>query len=170
MLHLQQELFLILQDTSLDLDMILHQFPPLFAQTDRPLQTTIVMIILKLPINITIHLIITFILHQIQLPIQISTNIALKLIQLQQHKTPSYNYHIPMLHRKYILKIKELRILPLLILISHRLLKEDFITLHLHIYQLILCIKCIQIQILTLIQIHYHKIQSNIYLLNSHNN
>ena len=52
--------------------MILHQFPPLFAQTDRPLQTTIVMIILKLPINITIHLIITFILHQIQLPIQIS--------------------------------------------------------------------------------------------------
>ena len=50
--------------------------PPLFAQTDRPLQTTIVMIILKLPINITIHLIKTFILHQIQLPIQISTNIT----------------------------------------------------------------------------------------------
>ena len=169
MLHLQQELLLILQDTLLDLDMILHQFPPPFAQTDRPLQTTIVMITLKLPINITIHLIITFILHQIQLPIQISINITLKLIQLQQHKTPSFNYHIPLLHKIFILKIKEPRILPLLILISHRPLKEDFIILHLHIYQLILCIKCIRIQILTLIQIHYHKIQSNIYLLNSHN-
>ena len=124
----------------------------------------------KLLIDITIHLIITFILHQIQLPIQISTNITLKLIQLQQHKTPSYNYHIPILHRIYILKIKQLRILPLLILMSHKLLKEDFIILHLHIYQLILCIKCIQIQILTLILIHYHQIQSNIYLLNLHNN
>ena len=154
MLHLQQELSLILQDTSLDLDMILHQFPSLFAQTDRPLQTTIVMIILKLPINITIHLFITFILHQIQLPIQISTNITLKLLQLPQHKTPSYNYHIPLLHRIYLLKIKELRILQLLILISHKFLKEDFKTLHLHIYLLILCIRCIQI--LTLIQIHYH--------------
>ena len=92
MLHLQQELFLVLQDTLLDLDMILHQFPPLSAQIDRFLQTTIVMIILKLPINITIHLIITFILHQTQLPIQISTEITLKLKQLQQHKTPSYNY------------------------------------------------------------------------------
>ena len=153
--------------------MILHKFPPLFAQTDRPLQTTIVMIILKPPINITIHLIITFILHQIQIPIAISTKITLKLIQLHQHKTPSYNYHIPILHRIYILKIKEPRILPLPFLISHRLHKEDFITLHLHIpplYQLILCIKCIQVQILTLIQIHYHQIQSNIYLLNSHNN
>ena len=58
MLHLQQE-----QDTLLDLDMILHQFLLLFAQIDRFLQTTIVMIIPKLPINITIHLIITFILH-----------------------------------------------------------------------------------------------------------
>ena len=134
MLHLQQELFLILQDTSLDLDMILHQFPPLFAQIDRPLQTTIVTIILKLPINITIHLIITFIPHQTQLPIQISTKITLKLMQLPQHKTPSYNYHIPLLHRIYILKIKELRILPLLILISHKFLKENFKTLHLHIY------------------------------------
>ena len=74
------------------------------------------------------------------------------------------------LHRIYILKIKEPRILPLLILISHRILKKDFIIFHLHIYQLILCIKCIQIQILTLILIHYHQIQSNIYLLNSHNN
>ena len=170
MLHLQQELILIIQDTSLDLDMILHQFPPPFAQTDRPLPTTILMIIPKLPIDITIHLIITFILHQLQLTIQITTNITLKLIQLQQHKTPSYNYQIPILHRIYILKIKEPRILPLLILISHRILKEDFIILHLHIYQLILCIKCIQIQILTLILIHYHQIQSNIYLLNSHNN
>ena len=71
----------------------------------------------------------------------------------------------------YILKIKELRILQLLILIPHNLLKEDFKTLHLHIYQLILCIKCIQIliQILIRIQIHYHKIQLNIYFLNSHN-
>ena len=170
MLHLQQELILIIQDTLLNLDLILHQFPPPFAQTDRPLPTTILMIIPKLPTDITIHLIITFILHQIQLPIQISTNITLKLIQLQQHKTPSYNYQIPILHRMYILEIKEPRILPLLILISHRILKGDFITLHLHIYQLILCIKCIQIQILTLIQIHYHKIQSNIYLHHSHNN
>ena len=64
MLHLQQELPLILQDTLLDLDMILHQFPPPFAQTDRPLLVTILMIILKLPTDITIHLIITFILHQ----------------------------------------------------------------------------------------------------------
>ena len=147
-----------------------HQFPPPFAQTDRPLPTTILMIMPKLPTDVTIHLIITFILHQIQLPIQISTNITLKLIQLQQHKTPSYNYQIPILHRIYILEIKEPRIFPLLILISHRILKGDFITLHLHIYQLILCIKCIQIQILTLIQIHYHKIQSNIYFHHSHNN
>ena len=59
----------------------------------------------------------------------------------------------------------------LLILIPHNLLKEDFKTLHSHIYQLILCIKCIQIliQILIQIQIHYHKIQLNIYLLNSQN-
>ena len=168
MLHLQQELFLILQDTLLDLDMSLHHFPLLSAQIDRFLQTTILMIILKLPINITIHLIITFILHQTQLPIQTSTKTTLKLIQLQQHKTPSYNYHIPLLHRIYFFKFKQLRILPLLILISHKLLKGDFKTLHLHIYQLILCIKCIQI--LILIQIHYHKIQFNIYLLNSHNN
>ena len=106
MLHLQQELFLILQDTLLNLDMILHQFPLHSAQIDRFLQTTIVMIILKLPINITIHLIITFILHQTQLPIQISTKIILKLKQLQQHKTLSYNYHIPLLHGICILKIK----------------------------------------------------------------
>ena len=119
MLHLQQELFLIQQDTLLDLDMILRQFPPLFAQIDRFLQTTIVMIILKLPINIMIHLIITFILHQIQLPIQISPKITLKLIQLQQHKTPSYNYHIPLLNRIYILKIKELHILPIFFLFSY---------------------------------------------------
>ena len=170
MLHLQQELFLIIQDTSLDLDKILHQFPPPFAHTDRPLPTTILMIIPKLPIDITIHLIITSILHQIQLTIQISTNITLKLIQLQQHKTPSYNYQLPIHPRIYILKIEEPRILPLLILILHRILKEDFIILHLHIYQLILCIKRIQIQILTLILTHYHQIQSNIYLLNSHNN
>ena len=71
MLHLQQELPLILQDTLLDLDMILHQFPPPFAQTDQPFLVTILMIILKLPTDITIHLIITFILHQTQLPIQI---------------------------------------------------------------------------------------------------
>ena len=71
MLHPQQELPLILQDTLLDLDKILHQFPPLFAQTDRPLLATILMIILKLPTDITIHLIITFILHQTQLPIRI---------------------------------------------------------------------------------------------------
>ena len=170
MLHLQQELLLILQDTLLDLDMILQQFPPPFAQTDRPLQTTIVMIILKLPTDITIHLIITFIHHQIQIPIQIPTNITLILIQFQQHKTPSYNYQIPIRPRIYILKIKEPRILPLLILILHRILKEDFIILHSHIYQLILCIKRIQIQILTLILTHYHQIQFNIYLLNSHNN
>ena len=130
MLHLQQELFLILQDTLLDLDMILHQFPLLSAQLDRFLQTTISMIILKLPINITIHLITTFIPHQILLPIQISTKITLKLIQRQQHNTLSYNYHIPLFHRIYILKIKQLRILPLLILISHKLLKGDFKTLH----------------------------------------
>ena len=130
MLHLQQELFLILQDTLLDLDMILHQFPLLSAQLDRFLQTTISMIILKLPINITIHLITTFIPHQTLLPIQISTKITLKLIQRQQHNTLSYNYHIPLFHRIYILKIKQLRILPLLILISHKLLKGDFKTLH----------------------------------------
>ena len=162
MLHLQQELILIIQDTSLDLDLILHQFPPPFAQTDRTLPTIILMIIPKLPTDIMIHLIITFILHQIQLTIQIPTNIILKLIQFQQHKTPSYNYQIPILPRIYILKIKEPRILPLLILILHRILKEDFIILHLHIYHLILCIKRIQIQILTLILTHYHQIQSNI--------
>ena len=67
MLHLQQELFLILRDTLLDLDMILHQFLLLSAQIDRFLQTIIVMIILKLPINITILSIIIFILHQIQI-------------------------------------------------------------------------------------------------------
>ena len=33
MLHLQQELILIIQDTSLDLDLILHQFPPPFRST-----------------------------------------------------------------------------------------------------------------------------------------
>ena len=124
MLHLQQELFLTLQDTLLNLDMILHQFPLLSAQIDRFLQTTILMIILKLPINIMIPLIITFILHQTQLPILISTKITLKLIQLQQHKTPSYNYHVLLLHRIYILKIKQLRILPLLILISHNFSKK----------------------------------------------
>ena len=92
MLHLQQELFLILQDTLLDLDMMLHQFPLLSAQIDRFLQTTIVMIILKLPINITIHLIITFILHQTQLPIQISTKITLKLIlQLNFNNTKPFH-------------------------------------------------------------------------------
>ena len=170
MLHLQQELILIIQDTLLDLDLILHQSPPPFAQTDRPLPTTILMIIPKLHTDIMIHLIITFFLHQIQLTIQIPTNITLKLIQFQQHKTPSYNYQIPILPRIYILKIKEPRILPLLILILHRILKEDFIILHIHIYQLILCIKRIQIQILTLILTHYHQIQSNIYLHHSHNN
>ena len=71
MLHLQQELFLILQDTPLDLDMILHQSPLLSAQIDQFLQIIIIMTILKLPINIMILLIITFILHQTQLPIQI---------------------------------------------------------------------------------------------------
>ena len=126
----------------------------------------------QIPINITIHSIITFLLHQIQILIQISTKITLNLIRIQQHKTLSYNYHKPVPHRIiYILKIEELRILQLLILIPHNLLKEDFKTLHLHIYQLILYIKCIQVQILILIQIqiHYHKIQLNIYLLNSHN-
>ena len=101
-----------------------------------------------------------------------STKITLNLIRIQQHKTLSYNYHKPVPHRIiYILKIKELRILQLLILIPHNLLKEDFKILQLHIYQLILCIECIQVQILILIQIqiHYHKIQLNIYLLNSHN-
>ena len=63
MLHLQQELFLMLQDTPPDLDMILHQFALLSAQIDRFLQIIIIMIILKLPINITILLIINFILH-----------------------------------------------------------------------------------------------------------
>ena len=67
MLHLQQELFLILRDSLLDLDMILHQLLLLSAQIDRFLQTIIVMIILKLPINITILSIIIFILHQIQI-------------------------------------------------------------------------------------------------------
>ena len=128
------------------------------------------MIIPKLPTDITIHLIITFILHQIQIPIQISTNTTFKLKQLQQHKTPSYNYQRPIRPRIYILKIKEPRILPLLILILHRILKEDFIILHSHIYQLTLCIKRIQIQILTLILTHYHQIQSNIHLHHSHNN
>ena len=91
------------------------------------------MIIPKLPIHITIHLIITFILHQIQILMQISTKITLKLIRIQQHKTLSYNYHKPVLHRIiYILKIKELRILQLLIPIPHIILKEDFKTLHLH--------------------------------------
>ena len=117
MLHLQQELILIIQDTVLDLDLILHQSPPPFAQTDRSLPTTILMIIPKLQTDIMIHLIITFILHQIQLTIQIPTNFTLKLIQFQQHKTPSYNYQIPKLPRIYILKIKESHILPLLILI-----------------------------------------------------
>ena len=127
----------------------------------------------KLPINNTIHSIITFLLlHQIQILIQISTKVTLNLIRIQQHKTLSYNYHKPVPHRIiYILKIKELRILQLLILIPHNLLKKDFKILHLRIYQLIRCIKCIQVQILILIEIqfHYHKIQLNIYLLNSHN-
>ena len=80
-------------------------------------------------INITIHSIITFLLHQIQILIQISTKITLNLIRIQQHTTLSYNYHKPVLHRIiYILKIKELRILQLLILIPHNLLKEDFKT------------------------------------------
>ena len=47
MLHLQQELFLTLQDTLLNLDKILHQFPLLSAQVDRVLQTKILLIILK---------------------------------------------------------------------------------------------------------------------------
>ena len=51
--------------------MILHQFPPPFAQTDQPFLVAILMIILKILTDITIHLIITFILHQTQLPIQI---------------------------------------------------------------------------------------------------
>ena len=171
-LHLQQDLFLILQDTLLDLDMILHQFLLLSVQIDQFIQKIIVMIIHKLPINFTIHSIITFLLHQIQILIQISTRITLNLIRIQQHKTLSYNYHKLVPHRIiYILKIKELRILQLLILIPHNLLKEDSKTLHLHIYQLIRCINCIQVQIQILIQIriHYHKIQLNIYLLNSHN-
>ena len=71
MLHLQQELFLILQDTLLDLDMNLHQFLLLSAQINQFLQTIIVMTIHKLPTNITIHSIITFILHQIQILMQI---------------------------------------------------------------------------------------------------
>ena len=153
MLHLKQELILIIQGTVLDLDLILHRYPPPFAQTDRSLPTTILLIIPKLQTDIMIHLILAFILNQIQLTIQIPTNITLKLIQFQQHKTPSYNYQIPILPRIYILKIK-----------------EDFIILHSHIYQLILCIKRIQIQILTLILTHYHQIQSNIYLHHSHNN
>ena len=78
MLHLQQELFLTLKYTLLNLDMILHQFPLLSAQIDRFLQITILMIILKLPINIMIPLIITFVLHQTQLPKLISTKITLK--------------------------------------------------------------------------------------------
>ena len=72
--------------------------------------------------------------------------------------------------RIYILKIEKPRVLPFLILILHRILKEDFIILHLHISQLILCIECIRIQILTLILTHSHQIQSNIYLHHSHNN
>ena len=136
MLHLQQE-----QDTFLHLDTILHQFLLLFAQIDRFLQTTIAMIITELPTNITIHLIITFTLHQIRILIPISTKLTLNLSQLQQYKTLSYKYHIPILHRIYILEIKELRIFQLLILIPHNLLKTDFKTLHLHIYQLILCFK-----------------------------
>ena len=149
--------------------MILHQFLLLSARIDQFLQTIIVMIIHKLPINITIHSIITFILHQIQILRQISTKITLNLIRIQQHKTLSYNYYKPVLFRIiYIFKIKELRTLQLNFLIPHNILKEDFKTLHLHIYELILCIKCIQI--LIQIQIHYHKIQLNIYLLNSHNN
>ena len=153
-LHLQQGLFLILQDILLDLDTILHQFHLLFAQIDRFIQTIIVVIIHKLPINITICSIITFLLHQTQILIQRSTKITLNLIRIQQHKTLSYNYHKLVPHRIiYILKIKELRILQLLILIPHNLLNEDFKTLHLHIYQLILCIKCIQVQIQILNQI-----------------
>ena len=88
MLHLQQELILIIQDTVLDLDLILHRSPPPFAQTGRSLPTTILMIIPKLQTDIMIHSIITFILHQIQLTTQIPTNITLKLIQFQQHKIP----------------------------------------------------------------------------------
>ena len=45
--------------------------PPSIPSADRPLLVTVLMIILKLPTDITIHLIITFILHQTQLPIQI---------------------------------------------------------------------------------------------------
>ena len=63
MLHLQQELFLILQDTLLDLDMILHQFLLFFAQIDQFLQISTAMKILKLQINITILLIIIIILY-----------------------------------------------------------------------------------------------------------
>ena len=77
---------------------------------------------------------------------QIPTKITPNLIRIQQHKTLSYNYHKLVPHRIInILKIKELRILQLLILIPRNLLKEDFKTLNLHIYQLILYIKCIQI-------------------------
>ena len=133
-LHLQQELFMILQDTLLDLDMILHQFLLLSAQIDHFIRTIFVMIIHKLPNNITIHSIIIFLLHQIQILIQISTKITLNLIRIQQHKTLSYNYHKLVPHRIiYTLKIEELRILQLLILIPHNLLEEDFKTLHLHI-------------------------------------
>ena len=63
MLRLQQELFLIPQDTPLNLDMILHQFLLFFAQIDQFLQISITMKILKLQINITILLIIIFILY-----------------------------------------------------------------------------------------------------------
>ena len=106
-LHLQQELFLILQGIILDLDTILHQFLLLSAQIDRFIETIIVVIIHKLPINITIHSIITFLLHQTQILIQISTKIILNLIRIQQHKTLSYNYHKPVPHSIiYILKIR----------------------------------------------------------------
>ena len=93
-----------------------------------------------------------------------------QIITISTTQTPSYNYQIPIHPRIYILKIKESRVLQFLILILHRILKEDFIILHLHTYQLILCIKRIQIQILTLILTHYHQIQSNIYLHHSHKN
>ena len=101
MLHLQQELPLILQDTLLDLDMILHQFPPPFAQTDQPLLATILMIIPKLPTDITNHLIITFILHQLQLTIQIPTNTTLKLIQFQH----TLFYRKPTIHKEVQFRI-----------------------------------------------------------------
>ena len=126
------------------------------------------MIILKLPINITIHLIITFILHQTQLPIQISTKITLKLIQLitynliqLSHNTASQNIYsqnqgtsYPSTFYSHVTQA------------SQRRLQNPPLT---------------QIPTDHLYQMHpnpnpnpnpnhYHKIHFNIYLHNSHNN